>query len=67
MEVGVVTFFPVRKIPLGRNTGLSLRLKISRIDGIAHARAADFQKRTQRYDDYRLLTHNFESRSPLFI
>lgn len=52
MGVEVVTFFLVRKILFGRNTGLSLRLKISRIDNIAHARAADFQKRTQRYDDY---------------
>jgi hypothetical protein len=46
MGVEVVTFFLVRKIPLERNTGLSLRLKISKIDGIARARAADFQKRT---------------------
>lgn len=52
MGVEVVTFFLVRKILLGRNTGLSLRLKISRIDNIAHARASDFQKRTQKYDDY---------------
>lgn len=68
MEVEVVTFFLVRKIPLGRNTGLSLRLKIKAESTTLHVHVPLISKKGLKGTmTTRPLTHNFESRSPLFV